>query len=137
MTPLPRLHWSTLGEPTRDLEHRWAAAWQVTVDRGAAPALPPRDTDLWVISAAAPAPAPALVRLGAEVGALPILLVRDPRAEPLGPADLAHWGALGSLRWGLADELPPLPGLRPSPPPPVPMSASQALGLGLVGIGEA
>jgi DNA-binding NtrC family response regulator len=137
MTPLPRLHWSTLGEPTRDLEHRWAAAWQVTVDRGSAPALPPRDTDLWVIAAAAPAPAPALVRLGAEVGALPILLLRDPRSGSLAPAELAAWGALGAVRWGLAEDTPPLPGLRPTPPPPVPLSASQALGLGLVGISEA
>ena len=43
MTQLPRLHWSTLGDDTGGLEHRWAALWNVTVDRGAAPALAPKD----------------------------------------------------------------------------------------------
>ena len=137
MTPLPRLHWSTLGAPTQGLEHRWASAWQVTMDRGPVPALPPRETDLWVITIAAADPGQVLPRLCAEVGALPILLLLDPAAGPLAPADLARWGALGSLRWALAGEDPPLPGLRPTPPPPVPLSVSQALALGLVGVGTA
>jgi DNA-binding NtrC family response regulator len=137
MNPPPRLHWSTLGTATRGLEQRWGTAWDVTVDRNAAPALPPRETDLWVISAATSVPGPVLTRLAAEVGALPILLLLDPGAPALAPADLAHWGALGAVRWGLAEDTPPLAGLRPTPPPPVPLSASQALGLGMVGIGAA
>jgi len=136
MTPLPRLHWSTLGEPTQGLEHHWAGAWQVTLDRGPVAALPPRDTDLWVISAAGD-PVPALARVAAEVGALPILVLLDPEAAPLSPRALAGWGALGSLRWGLPSEAPPLPGLRPTPPSQVPLSISQSLALGLVGIGGA
>jgi DNA-binding NtrC family response regulator len=136
MTELPRLHWSTLGEPTQGLEHRWAGAWQVSLDRGAAPALPPRDTDLWVIAAAGEPPA-GLARLCAEVGALPILILVDPDAAPLGPGTLASWGQMGSLRWGLRQDTPPLPGLRPAPPGQIPLSISQALGLGLVGIGAA
>ena len=135
MTPLPRLHWSTLGVPTQDREYRWAGAWQVTLDRGLLPALPPRDTDLWVISTPASDPAPALARLDAEVGALPILVLVDPDGAPLSPAVLASWGALGSVRWGLPRDTPPLPGLRPVPPGQVPLSVSQALALGLVGIG--
>jgi DNA-binding NtrC family response regulator len=136
MTTLPRLHWSTLGEPTRELEHRWAGAWQVTVDRGTAPALPPRDTDLWVISAAADDPGPALARLAAEVGALPILVLVDPAAR-FDCAALSNWGALGCVRWGQPRDAPPLPGLRPVAPSQAPLSVSQALGLGLVGIGTA
>jgi DNA-binding NtrC family response regulator len=136
MTELPRLHWSTLGEPTQGLEHRWAGAWQVSLDRGASPALPPRDTDLWVIAAAGEPPA-GLARLCAEVGALPILILVDPNAAPLGPGTLASWGQLGSLRWGLRQDTPPLPGLRPAPPGQIPLSVSQALALGLVGIGAA
>jgi len=135
MTPLPRLHWSTLGEPTRELEHRWAGSWEVSLDRGAVPALPPRDTDLWAISAGAE-PAPGLARLCAEAGALPILLLLDPGAAPLGPQSLAAWGQLGSLRWGLRQDTPPLPGLRPAPPGQVPLSVTQSLALGLVGIGS-
>ncbi len=138
MTPLPRLHWSTLGEPTRELEHRWAGVWQVTVDRGPAPALPPRDTDLWVISAAAADPGPALARLAAEVGALPILVLVDPGAARFDPAALSNWGALGSRALGPAQG-------RAAPARPAPrsrrprrrLSVSQALGLGLVGIGAA
>ena len=136
MTELPRLHWSTLGEPTQGLEHRWAGAWQVSLDRGASPALPPRDTDLWVIAAAGEPPA-GLARLCAEVGALPILILVDPNAAPLGPGTRASWGQLGSLRWGLRQDTPPLPGLRPAPPGQIPLSVSQALALGLVGIGAA
>jgi len=137
MTPLPRLHWSTLGEASQGLEHRWAGVWQVTLDRSPVPALPPRDTDLWVISAATADPAPALVRVCAEVGALPILLLIAPGAAPLGPEALAHWGALGSSRWGLQQDTPPLPGLRPTAPSQVPLTVSQSLALGLVGIGAA
>ena len=137
MNSLPHLHWSTLGAPPSGLERSWAAVWQVTVDRSAVPALPPPDTDLWVISAAGPDPGPALPRLCAEVGALPILVLLDPQAPAPDSAGLARWGALGSIRWGLAGEEPPLPGLRPAPPPQVPLSISQALGLGLVGMGPA
>ena len=135
MTPLPRLHWSTLGEPTQGLEHRWAGAWEVSLDRGPVPALPPREADLWVISAAAAEPAPPLIRVCAEVGALPILLLLDPEAAPLSPRALASWGLLGSVRWGLARDTPPLPGLRPAPPGQAPLSVTQSLALGLVGIG--
>jgi DNA-binding NtrC family response regulator len=134
MTLLPRLHWSTLGEPTRELEHRWAGSWDVSLDRGAAPALPPRDADLWVISAGGE-PAPGLARLCAETGALPILLLLAPDSAPLSPQSLAAWGQLGSLRWGLRQDTPPLPGLRPAPPGQVPLSVTQSLALGLVGIG--
>jgi DNA-binding NtrC family response regulator len=108
----------------------------VSLDRGASPALPPRDTDLWVIAAAGEPPA-GLARLCAEVGALPILILVDPNAAPLGPGTLASWGQLGSLRWGLRQDTPPLPGLRPAPPGQIPLSVSQALALGLVGIGAA
>jgi DNA-binding NtrC family response regulator len=135
--PLPRLHWSTLGEPTRGLEHGWAGAWEITLDRGAVPALPPRDADLWAISVTTPQPAGFLAGLVAETGALPILLLQDGAAGPLGPDDLARWGALGPVRWGLLQELPPLPGLRPGAPSQPPLSVSQALGLGLVGVGQA
>jgi len=135
MTPLPRLHWSTLGEPTQGLEHRWAGAWEVSLDRGPVPALPPREADLWVISAAAAEPAPPLIRVCAEVGALPILLLLDPEAAPLSPRALASWGLLGSVRWGLGRDTPPLPGLRPAPPGQAPLSVTQSLALGLVGIG--
>jgi len=137
MTPLPRLHWSTLGEPTQGQEHRWAGGWQVTLDRGPAAALPPRDTDLWAITVAGPGPSADLARLCAEVGALPILLLLAADAPALGPRELARWGALGSVRWGLLEDPQPLPGLRPVPPAQVPLSVSQALGLGLVGIGPA
>ena len=137
MTPLPRLHWSTLGAATQGLEHRWAGAWDLTLDRGPAPALPPRDTDLWVIAAEDPEPSPALVRVAAEVGALPILLVRPVTAPALDIQALAAWSALGSIRWGVLKEAPPLPGLRPTPTGQVPLSVSQALALGLVGVGAA
>ena len=137
MTPQPRLHWSTLGEPTQGMEHRWAGAWEVTTDRGPEPALPPRETDLWVISAGAAGPHPALLRVGAEVGALPILLVRPEDAPPMTSQVLASWSALGSIRWGLLREAPPAPGLRPTHTGPVPLSVTQALGLGLVGVGAA
>ena len=137
MTPLPRLHWSTLGEPTQGLEHRWAEAWQITLDRGPAPALPPRDTDLWVITAAAAGPGPTLARLTAEVGTLPILLLAAPDAPPFSSEDLADWGAMGSVRWGVFRDTPPLPGLRPTPPAQPPLTVTQGLALGLVGIGSA
>jgi DNA-binding NtrC family response regulator len=137
MMPLLRLHWSTLGEPTLGLEHRWASAWEVTTDRAALPALPPRETDLWVVTAAGTEPPPALVRACAEVGSLPILLVLSPDAPALAPASLAQWSALGSVRWGLMAEQPPLPGLRPAVQPPLNLTVTQALSLGLVGIGPA
>ena len=41
------------------------------------------------------------------------------------------------MRWGLARDTPPLPGLRPAAPGQVPLSIAQSLGLGLVGIGAA
>lgn len=135
-TPL-RLHWSTLGENTRGHEHAWAGVWDVTTDRSAAPALPPEDTDLWVITAEGPEPPPALVRAVAEVGALPILLVRAPEAKPLALDALAQWSALGSVRWGILASDPPQPGLRPLASRTAPLSASQALGLGLVGFSGA
>jgi DNA-binding NtrC family response regulator len=137
MNPLPRLHWSTLGEPTQGLEHRWAGAWEISTDRNPALALPPRETDLWVISVAAPEPPPALLRAMPEVGALPILLVLPGSAGPLAPEALAAWGALGSVRWGVLRDLPPNPGLRPICTPQVPLSVTQALALGLVGVGAA
>jgi DNA-binding NtrC family response regulator len=135
MSSLPRLHWSTLGENTQGLEHRWAGLWDITTDRSPSPALPPSETDLWAISAGTPEPPPALVRAAAEVGALPILLLRDPGSDRLAPADLAAWSVMGSLRWGLLQEEPPLPGLRPYAGHKAALSASQALGLGLVGMG--
>ena len=137
MTALPRLHWSTLGEPTQGVENRWAGAWELSTDRNAAPALPPRQTDLWVISAGAEEPPPTLVRACAEVGVLPILLVVPASAPPRSLASLISWSALGSVRWGLLTDAPPLPGLRPPPSGQIPMSVSQALGLGLVGVGAA
>ncbi len=139
MTPssLPRLHWSTLGEATGGLEHRWASGWEITLDRSGQPSLPPSDTDLWVINADTPEPPPILGRLMAEVGALAILLLRAPNAPALPPASLAAWGALGSLRWALRTEHPPQGGLRPLASASPSLSAGQALGLGLVGIGPA
>jgi len=132
MSPLSRLHWSTLGVPTQGLEHRWAAAWTVTLDRGAAPALPAEDADLWAITAEGPEPPPALVRAMGEVGALPIVLLRS---QPLDlPAALA-WSALGSVRWAPLGEDAPRPGLRPLASHHAPLTAAQALGLGLVGLG--
>ncbi|HEX9082687.1 MAG TPA: hypothetical protein VF768_10430, partial [Holophagaceae bacterium] len=113
MTQLPRLHWSTLGDDTGGLEHRWASLWDVTVDRGTSPALAPRDVDLWVISAKGAWPPPELNRMMAEVGALPILLGLKPDAAPVDPKALAEWGSLGSVRWGLLGPEPPMPGLRP------------------------
>jgi DNA-binding NtrC family response regulator len=130
MPTLLRLHWSTLGEPTHGLENSWAGIWEVTTDRSAMPALPPGDTDLWVINADAVEPHPALVRAVAEVGALPILLMRS---KPLAAETLAGWSALGSVRWGVLSGDPPQPGLRPLAARVTPLSASQALGLGLVG----
>ncbi len=135
MNALHRLHWSTLGESSGGLEHAWAAAWEVSLDRGAAPALPPREADLWAISASAAEPPAALVRLMSEVGALPILLLRAPSASPLSPAALASWGRLGSVRWGLLSDDVPGPGLRPLSSEAPPFTPSQALGLGLVGMG--
>jgi len=137
MPTLHRLHWSTLGESTRGVEHAWAGTWEVTADRSAAPALPPEDTDLWVITAEGSEPPPALVRAVAEVGALPILLVRSPEAKPLVPEALVRWSSLGSVRWGLLTPDPPQPGLRPLASRTAPLSASQALALGLVGFSGA
>ena len=135
MTQPLRLHWSTLGEPTRGLEHRWAVAWTVSLDKGAVPALPPEEADLWAITATAPEPPPALLRAVGEVGALPILLLRD--SEPLDAASLAAWSALGSVRWGLLGEDAPQPGLRPLALPQPALSATQALAFGIVGMGRA
>jgi DNA-binding NtrC family response regulator len=133
MTQLPRLHWSTLGDDTGGLEHRWAALWDVTVDRGAAPALAPKDVDLWVISARGAWPPPELNRMMAEVAALPILLGLKPEAAPMDPKALSEWGSLGSVRWGLLGPEPPMPGLRPRSGTTTQLSASQALAFGLVG----
>lgn len=138
MTPtLPRLHWSTLGDDSLGQEHRWAHAWEVTVDRSAAPALPPSDTDLWAVSADGAEPPPSLVRAAAEVGALPIVLLRSPGAAPLAPGQLAAWSRLGSVRWETKGDDPPTPGLRPGAAPLPPLSASQTLQLGLVGLSPA
>lgn len=134
MPALPRLHWSTLGEPTQGLEHRWAGTWEVTVDRNPSVALPPEDTDLWVLSAEASEPPPSLLRAIAEVGALPILLLRT-EGKVVPAATLVGWSALGSARWGFLSEDPPKPGLRPLAAHVAPLTAGQALGLGLVGIG--
>ena len=133
MTHLPRLHWSTLGDDTGGLEHRWAALWDVTVDRGASPALAPRDVDQWVISAKGAWPPPELNRMMAEVAALPILLALKPDAAPMDPKALAEWGSLGSVRWGILGPEPPMPGLRPRSGTTTQLSASQALAFGLVG----
>jgi DNA-binding NtrC family response regulator len=137
MTILPRLHWSTLGAQTSGLEHRWAGVWDITVDRGQAPALPPETTDLWVVSLHETEPPPALVRAVAEIGALPLLLLVESETTPISMELLKAWGTLGSVRWGYLQSDPPLPGLRPLSNPQTPLSASQALGLGLVGIGSA
>jgi DNA-binding NtrC family response regulator len=137
MTQLPRLHWSTLGDDTGGLEHRWAALWDVTVDRGAAPALAPRDVDLWVISAKGAWPPPELNRMMAEVAALPILLGMKPDAAPMDTKALSEWGSLGSVRWGVLGPEPPMPGLRPRSGTTTQLSASQALAFGLVGTSAA
>ena len=137
MSPLPRLHWSTLGDDTGGLEHRWAAFWDVTVDRSAQPALAPREVDLWVISVTSILPPPELNRMMAEVGALPILLALKPDTPALAPKALAEWGALGSVRWGVLGPEPPMPGLRPRSGPTTQLSASQALAFGLVGASTA
>ena len=137
MPTLLRLHWSTLGEPTRGVEHQWAGIWEVTMDRSATPSLPPGDTDLWVINADASEPSPALVRAVAEVAALPILLLRSSDSQPLTSEILAGWGSLGSVRWGVLSGDPPQAGLRPLAARVAPLSASQALGLGLVGFSAA
>ncbi len=136
MPALPRLHWSTLGEPTQGHEHRWASAWELTIDRNAAASLPPEDTDLWVVSADAPEPSPALLRAIAEVSALPVLLLRS-ETKPVPARVLAAWSALGSVRWGILSGDPPQPGLRPLAAHVAPLTAGQALSLGLVGFGPA
>lgn len=137
MPTLLRLHWSTLGENTRGLEHAWAGTWDLTTDRSVSPALPPEDTDLWVITAEGPEPPPVLIRAVAEVGALPILLVRSSEAKALSLESLTRWSSLGSVRWGLLIPDPPQPGLRPLASRTAPLSASQALALGLVGFSGA
>ncbi len=137
MTQLPRLHWSTLGDDTGGLEHRWAALWDVSVDRGTSPALAPKDVDLWVISAKGAWPPPELNRMMAEVAALPILLGLQPEAPPLDSKTLSEWGSLGSVRWGVLGPEPPMPGLRPRSGTTTQLSASQALAFGLVGTSAA
>ena len=137
LSSLPRLHWSTLGEPTRGVEHRWCSQWEMTLDRNAAPALPPKDTDLWVISVGGQEPPHALIRMSGEVAALPILLLRQPDAGPIAVEFLSAWSAIGSVRWGVLSDEPPLPGLRPSAQVRPSLTATQALGLGLVGISQA
>ncbi|WP_257313225.1 sigma-54 interaction domain-containing protein [Geothrix fuzhouensis] len=137
MTQLLRLHWSTLGDDTGGLEHRWAALWDVTVDRGASPALPPRDVDLWVISARGAWPPPEMNRMMAEVAALPILLGLQPNAPPMDAKALSEWGSLGSVRWGVLGPEPPMPGLRPRSGNTTQLSATQALSFGLIGTSPA
>jgi len=134
LSNLPRLHWSTLGESTCGVEHRWSSQWEITIDRNAAPALPPRDADLWVISVGEQEPPYALVRMIGEVAALPILLLRRSDAGSLSVDLHSAWSAIGSARWGILSEDPPLPGLRPAAQARPPLTATQALGLGLVGI---
>ncbi len=107
------------------------------MDRGAAPALPPSETDLWAVSADAAEPPPSLVRGASEVGALPIVLLRRPGAPPLSVAQLAAWSRLGSVRWEVRGDDPPTPGLRPNAATTPPLSASQTLQLGLVGLSAA
>src|ERR1035438_3688584 len=137
MTQLPRLHWSTLGDDTGGLEHRWEALWHVTVDRGVSPALAPREVDLWVISAKGAWPPAELNRMMAEVAALPILLALKSDAASMDPKALADWGSLGSVRWGVLGPEPPMPGLRPRSGTTTQLSASQTLALGLVGTSPA
>jgi len=138
LSNLPRLHWTTLGEPTLGMEHRWASHWDYTLDSNKAdPALPPKDAELWAISAGAVEPPPALVRVSGEVGAMPILLLRKPDAGPLSPESLLAWSELGSARWGEISEQPPLPGMRPSLQIEPPMTGGQALGVGFVIVSEA
>ena len=137
MSQLPRLHWSTLGDDTGGLEHRWAGLWDVTVDRGASPALPPKDTDLWVVNARGAWPPPEMIRMMAEVAALPILLGLKADAPPMDPKALTEWGALGSVRWGILGPEPPMPGLRPRSGNTTQLSASQALAFGLIGTSPA
>ena len=130
MRSLLRLHWSTLGAPTEGCDSAWASQWEVTVDRSGTPSLPPKETDLWVVSADGEWPTPELARIVAETGALPILLVRKPGALPA--KTLAAWSELGSVRWGLLTMDPPLPGLRPRSGHTTQLTASQALHYGLV-----
>ena len=115
MTPLPRLHWSTLGEPTQGLEHRWAGAWEVTLDRGAGarPAAPGDGSlgDQRRGRRTRPGPGAGLRGGGGAAHPAAARPRRPPRSAP-GP-----WPAgalLGSVRWGLAAGTPPLPGLRPA-----------------------
>lgn len=136
MRSLPRLHWSTLGESTQGLEHRWAGAWEITMDRSSAVALPPEDVDLWVITAEAAEPTPALLKAIAEVNALPVLLLRQ-SPTPIPLATLEAWSLLGSVRWSGFTPDPPKAGLRPLAAHIAPLTAGQALGLGLVGVSAA
>jgi len=137
LTFLPRLHWSTLGESTGGVEHRWGSQWDVTMDRNVAPALPPKEAELWAISVGNQEPPPSLVRMSGEVAALPILLLREPGATPINTEFLAAWSELGSVRWGILKDEPPQTGLRPSTQEHPPLTASQGLGLGLVGLSKA
>ncbi|MDP2877644.1 MAG: sigma 54-interacting transcriptional regulator, partial [Holophaga sp.] len=136
MPPLLRLHWSTFGEPTQGLEHHWAGTWDITVDRSPLVALPPEETDLWVVTAEAEEPPPALLKVLAEVGALPLLLLRQ-AGKPISLTALEAWSALGSARWGTFSPDPPKPGLRPLAARLAPLTAGQALNLGLVGVSGA
>jgi DNA-binding NtrC family response regulator len=93
--------------------------------------------DLWVISAKGAWPPPELNRMMAEVAALPILLALKADAEAMAPKALAEWGSLGSVRWGVLGQEPPMPGLRPRSGTTTQLSASQALAFGLVGASAA
>ena len=137
MPQLPRLHWSTLGDDTGGLEHRWAVLWDVTVDRGSSPALPPKDVDLWVISAKGAWPPPELNRMMAEVAALPIMLGLKADSPAVETKVLAEWGSLGSMRWSVLGPEPPMPGLRPRSGTTTQLSVTQALSFGLVGTSPA
>lgn len=137
MPNLPRLHWSTLGESTSGAEHRWSSQWEISIDRNPAPALSPKDTDLWVISVGSQEPPQALIRMCGEVAALPILLLRQPDSDPLSAEFLTAWSELGSVRWGILKDEAPSQGLRPSSQERPSLTASQGLGLGLVGLSQA
>ena len=137
MQSLPRLHWTTLGESTRGVESRWVGQWEITIDRNAAPALPPKETDLWVISVGGQAPPHALVRMSGELAALPTLLLLDQEVKNVPTELLSAWSAMGSARWGILGNEPPLPGLRPMAHDRPPLTSAQSLSLGLVGVGQA
>ena len=104
------------------------------MDRSATPALPPRDTDLWVISAEALAPPPALIRLWPRWGPCPSCCCCSPTA-PHGRRRPWPLGRPGQRPLGPAAGDPPQPGLRrPRRTGRAPSRASQALGLGPGGL---